>query len=345
MTLEMLLAGYCLLIVLASTAGGRLPSLVRMSHLRTQLLMSFVGGLMLGIALLHLLPHAVDTLGSAPQVGMACLVGVVSMFLLLRAFHPPHNHGSAENHDHGHCDHSGGLAESREEAASNHTGDMQPSASFQHETELDHDHATVAPVRGLGWLGMLFGLGLHTMIDGVALAASAVADAEHGALAIAGIGTFLAVALHKPLDAFAITSTMKASGWSTRHQNLVNFCFSLACPLGALLFYFGFTQTSDSGWWLGYGLAISAGFFICISLSDLLPEVAFHHHDRGKLTAALFLGIALAIGVENLPGHSHVHSAGQPSQQESPSNTFSHSHNHSDHDSHDHAVDDAHDHE
>ncbi len=282
MTIEILLVVYCSAIVGASTVGGRLPRLMKMTHLKAQLLMSFVGGLMLGIALLHLMPHAVDTLGSASKAGTAALVGVVTMFLLMRAFHPPHDHGV---HDHSDHDHSG------------------------HLKPCDHDGSSQATPRRIGWIGMLFGLGLHTMIDGVALAASAVADAEHGAtLGLAGIGTFLAVTLHKPLDAFAITSTMKASGWSVGYQNLVNFLFSLACPLGALLFYFGFTQVSDSGWWLGCGLAISAGFFVCIALSDLLPEVAFHEHDRGKLTTALFLGVALAVGVENLPGHSHDHS-------------------------------------
>ncbi len=58
---------------------------------------------------------------------------------------------------------------------------------------------------------------------------------------------------------------------------------------------------------LGYGLALSAGFFICIALADLLPEVQFHDHDRFKLTTALALGILLAIGIESLPGHSHNH--------------------------------------
>ena len=91
MTIEILLVVYCFAIVLASTAGGRLPRLVNMTHLKTQLLMSFVGGLMLGIALLHLMPHAVDTLGSASKAGVAALVGVVTMFLLMRAFHPPHD--------------------------------------------------------------------------------------------------------------------------------------------------------------------------------------------------------------------------------------------------------------
>ncbi|MAI35386.1 MAG: ZIP family metal transporter [Rubripirellula sp.] len=308
MTIEILLVVYCCVIVLASTAGGRLPRLVRMTHLKTQLLMSFVGGLMLGIALLHLMPHAVDTLGSASKAGAAALMGVVTMFLLMRAFHPPHDHGG---HDHG--------------------GDSG---------QRDHDHSCEEKPRRIGWVGMLFGLGLHTMIDGVALSASVVADADHGVtLGFAGIGTFLAVALHKPLDAFAITSMMKASGWSVGYQNLVNFLFSLACPLGALLFYFGFTQFSDSAWWLGCGLALSAGFFVCISLSDLLPEVAFHDHDRGKLTAALFLGIALAVGVENLPGHSHEHAGthlNQASGKSSDGQTPQHDHSDHEHAGHDH---------
>lgn len=50
----------------------------------------------------------------------------------------------------------------------------------------------------------------------------------------------------------------------------------------------------------------SAGFFICIAWADLLPEVALHDHDRGKLTAALLLGVSLAFAIENLPGHDHA---------------------------------------
>ena len=54
---QILIACYCVIIVLMSSLGGHLPSLIRMSHLRTQLLISFVGGLMLGIAFLHLFPR------------------------------------------------------------------------------------------------------------------------------------------------------------------------------------------------------------------------------------------------------------------------------------------------
>ncbi|MFP6695050.1 MAG: iron permease, partial [Pirellulales bacterium] len=54
------LAVYCVLIVFASLFGGWLPSLMRLTHMRLQLMMSAVGGLMLGIGLFHLLPHAVN---------------------------------------------------------------------------------------------------------------------------------------------------------------------------------------------------------------------------------------------------------------------------------------------
>ena len=59
MQFYVILACYCVLIVAASLTGGLLPWLVKLTHRRMQLMMSFVGGLMLGVAMLHLLPHAV----------------------------------------------------------------------------------------------------------------------------------------------------------------------------------------------------------------------------------------------------------------------------------------------
>lgn len=286
MTTGILLAAYCAVIVVGSVLGGSLPAMLRMTHLRTQLMMSFVAGLMLGIAMLHMLPHAVSLLGSASRTCTAVLTGIIAMFVLLRAFHT-HQHGPAtcgEDDD--------------EDQACDHVHD--------HSRDHDHDHPVAPSTKGLGWLGMLFGLGLHTMMDGVALAASVVADSDHTAwLGLAGLGTFLAVALHEPLDAFSITSVMKKGGWTPYQRTLVNLLFALTCPIGAMLFYFGTAQLSDNATLLGLGLATSAGFFICISLADLLPEVSFHDHDRLKLTTALLLGVALAVGIENLPGHTH----------------------------------------
>ena len=53
-----LLAVYCVLVLLASLAGGWLLLAIHLTHTRLQMAVSFVAGLMLGISLLHFLPDA-----------------------------------------------------------------------------------------------------------------------------------------------------------------------------------------------------------------------------------------------------------------------------------------------
>jgi zinc and cadmium transporter len=144
------------------------------------------------------------------------------------------------------------------------------------------------------------------------LAANVVAESEHLAGGVLlGVGTFLAIALHKPLDALTITVLMRKGGWSGAATQLVNGSFALMCPLGALLFWLGIQEaTGQKDLVVGAALAFSAGVFLCISLGDLLPELQFHSHDRLKLSAALLLGVALAYGIGFLePMHAHAPSA------------------------------------
>ena len=65
----------------------------------------------------------------------------------------------------------------------------------------------------------------------------------------------------------------------------MNFLFSLAIPLGVAVFYFGLYSAGAT--MQGAALAVSAGVFICIAASDLLPEMQFHTHDRGYLSICL----------------------------------------------------------
>ena len=111
-----LLTIYSLAIILVSLLGGWLPSRIRMTHTGTQVMMSFVAGLMLGVACYHLLPHAIMTLPGESRVDEAVwwmMMGLLLMFVLLRAFHF-HQHSPIEqdssdcqsehghDHDHGH---------------------------------------------------------------------------------------------------------------------------------------------------------------------------------------------------------------------------------------------------
>lgn len=285
----LILAGYSAAIIAASLLGGWLPALVKMTHTRTQLVMSFVAGLMLGVAVYHLLPHALLELsgieGTVEQAGHGSgggfsavdtavwwvMLGMVLMLLLLRLFHF-HQHDFSDEEDghhqhHGHADHGQG-----------------------------HSHDTTA--HPLSWVGIALGLGLHTLIDGVALGAAIKTGILHSeGMALAGFGVFLAIFLHKPLDALSITSVMQAGGWSARARSLANLGFATLCPLGAVLFFWGVGQSGQEALIVGSALAFSAGVFLCIALGDLLPEVHFHSHDRFKLTFSFLLGIGLAYGL------------------------------------------------
>jgi hypothetical protein len=110
------------------------------------------------------------------------------------------------------------------------------------------------------------------------------------------------------------------------------FCFllfSLVVPIGAAVVWFGVAEGGAEI--LPFALAFSAGTFICIASSDLLPELQFHRHDRVGLSAALLVGLALAGTIARLESsvaqaHDHSHGA----------HDHSHDHDHS-HGAHDHA--------
>ena len=58
MTDASLLALYGTALFSASLLGSGLPRLLSMTHTRIQIVLSLISGLMLGVALLHLIPHA-----------------------------------------------------------------------------------------------------------------------------------------------------------------------------------------------------------------------------------------------------------------------------------------------
>ena len=64
-----LLLIYSALLVLAVFSGVQIARKIQPTHRRTQMAMSFVSGLMLGIAVFHLLPHALYAADSVFGIG------------------------------------------------------------------------------------------------------------------------------------------------------------------------------------------------------------------------------------------------------------------------------------
>ena len=91
--------------------------LLRLSHTGMQLAMSFIGGVMLGVGILHLLPHAFFELQDIYHCVWWLLGGFLTMFFIERVFHfhhhdvPPddsaddhgHDHDPSHGHAHGHA--------------------------------------------------------------------------------------------------------------------------------------------------------------------------------------------------------------------------------------------------
>lgn len=291
-----LLAIYCVGVIVASLLGGWLPTLFRLTHVRLQTMISFVGGLMLGVGVFHMLPHAVDSLGNSHLAGRWIMVGIAMTFVLLRLFHF-HNHEPVTlsvSQKAGGCDH-----DHDHDAGHNHG--HQHAASQTQECAGGADHSAVechstGHAHGGSWIGIAFGLSLHTLFDGVALGASVHRESQlDNHTWFLGLGTFLAVLLHKPLDAVSISALMMADGWNRKSIAWINVGFALMCPLGAALFYLGIQQFPGFHTeFVGTTLAFACGVFVCISLSDLLPEMEFHAHNKVQLTAALISGIGLA---------------------------------------------------
>ena len=310
------------LICLASVAGGAVATALKLGHRRLQIALSLVAGVMLGVGLLHLLPHAVmlalepalDGKGNAGEsahgmmhtnldgVMLAVLAGFSLMFLLERLFHY-HQHEPLEaSHEHDAC--CDGHHHPQSERIANPS-----SARGRHRGA-----AAAMPVRNLSWVGAAIGMSLHSLLEGVALAAAVLADvAAGGAGAIAGLGTFLVILLHKPFDSMTVITLARASGRPNSQAHLINIGFALVVPIGAIGFMLG-AQGHESIV-LPYALAFAAGTFICIASSDLLPELQFHRHDRIALSVALLCGLAISVAIARVESHfaqlSPVHDHGQ----------------------------------
>ena len=242
---------------------------------------------MLGAAFFHMMPEAVAV--GSPGALKWTAFGLLSLFFLERFFAFHHHEAPADPadpcppHRHEHL-HGGGHS----------AGVIDPDAPGSGGSRSDTKGSS------LHWGAAAFGLAVHSLAGGVALASAAAAHPHaggrpDGALGPAAWGVFLATVVHKPADALTIVSLMLRGGASKPLAHAVNGAFALMIPAGAALFFLGAGRLAPASAdaLTASALAFSAGTFLCIALSDLLPELQFHAHDRLKLSAALLGGVLL----------------------------------------------------
>lgn len=146
-----------------------------------------------------------------------------------------------------------------------------------HEQRPPHRHAA-------GYF-VLIGDTVHNFIDGVVIAASFLVSPT------LGITTTLAVAAHEIPHEVADFGVLRSAGFSRGAALTLNFLSGLAAMVGAL---WCFSLATPIEAHLSWFLAATAGMFIYIAASDLMPEL---HHARTEhewiYAVPFFVGVVI----------------------------------------------------
>ena len=265
-------------ILAGALAGGALPLFA--SVRRSDLLLSFSAGVMLGAAFFHMLPEAVE--GGGAAVVPFVLAGFLVLYLLER-FVLVHV-----------CAEPGPNARLSTAGAPLPHYEGEPRAEHAH-----HDHAHVdgtgCDVHTLGlaaWLGM----SAHTVVDGFALGAASV-QPELGVL------VFLAILAHKIPNSFSLSAILVSEGFSRGKAVAMNAAFALMVPVGAGL-YLLLREIVHAERFTSLALAVSAGTFLHLSLSDILPDLHRRGASKWRLSAAMVAGVGM-MGALTFLRHGH----------------------------------------
>jgi zinc transporter ZupT len=150
-----------------------------------------------------------------------------------------------------------------------------------HFGEEVHPEALLKP--SAGYLAVL-GLGVHTLFDGVAIAAGFMISPSLGVL------LFVAVLVHKLPEGFTVASIMLASGHSRARA------LGAAALLGALTMLGAVATALVAEHHVAYALAVSAGVTLYVAASDLIPEV--NREGGAALGWTVFGGLVLFAAVD-----------------------------------------------
>ncbi|MBI3261125.1 ZIP family metal transporter [Candidatus Berkelbacteria bacterium] len=148
-----------------------------------------------------------------------------------------------------------------------------------------HNLETVHPSHHIGVLNLI-GDGLHNFIDGLLIAASYLVSIP------LGIATTLAVILHEIPQEIGDFAILIHSGFSAQRAVLYNFLSALTAVAGAIvgLIVGGYLENFSTAM-----LAVTAGAFIYIAASDLIPEL--HKEDKPLVSLLEILGIIAGVAV------------------------------------------------
>jgi zinc and cadmium transporter len=245
-------------------------------------LVSFAIGTLLGAAFLGLLPEALETPDMEPHyITFTVLLGLLAFFVLEKLVIWRHCHtndcevhGQPDEHGHDHAH------------APTHT------AAGKRLVSIDE------VLRMASGKLILVGHGIHSLVDGVLIAAAFLVDIH------LGVVTAIAVAAHEVPQQVGDFAILLHSGYGRGRALALNVVWSCTTIFGGIVAYFSLSHAQAV---VPYVVAVAASSFIYIAVADLIPGL----HRRPAVSASvqqvllIALGIGLIYGIQATLNHAH----------------------------------------
>lgn len=165
---------------------------------------------------------------------------------------------------------------------------------FLHWFHHHHEHgneSTPAPL-------VIVGDTIHNFLDGIAIGAAFLIDAPTGIIAA------MAVAAHEIPQEIGDFGLLLKFGYSRKKVLVVNALSALASTVGALVTFWLGKEVSLP---IGALLALTAGMFIYIAASDLIPTIhAESRRQLGSISAMLLLIGILFVATTTSIAHQYI---------------------------------------
>lgn len=258
--------------VLATALGGVLSVMVA-AMLTVQVLgrvvrhlVSFSTGILLGTALLNILPEAFEAHEghAAPQALFGVVLAGLLFFFLLE---------KAELYRHGH----------------HHEGD-----------DHHHHHGFDRAQAGRGGWSVLVGDSTHNFCDGMIIATAFMTDIH------LGWATALAIIAHEIPQEVGDFIVLLNAGFSRRKALLFNALSGLAAVLGGLAAYGALGWWSGASGWQPYLLAFAASSFLYVAVADLIPQLQHPLPLKATLAQVAWLAVGLGVAAAvSVMAHGH----------------------------------------
>lgn len=134
-------------------------------------------------------------------------------------------------------------------------------------------------------LSAYIGIALHSLVDGLAVGASL------SSLRLSSI-VFLAILVHKVPESYSLGCLLRLGTRTPGRLTAMILLFAFMTPLGAILTHLLIKDMPGPA--LGAAIGFSAGTFLFVATSDLMPQLKLHDRKERMQLVYLLGGAALA---------------------------------------------------